>query len=376
MKYWRGYLVAAIFVAISKGLAEFAQSHWELVDMVYPYVSRLIQNYLADWSGGISFCLWQVLLLAGGVLVLASIVMMVVWKWNPFQWFGWILAAASVVFFLNTAIYGLNDFAGPIDQDIRLEIADYTLSELEEASAFYQAEANKLAQEVSRNPDGTLKYPTFAELAAQAGEGFENQTYEHYRSVFAGSNVPVKELSWPGLFSSRGITGVTCGLTGESAVNSETPTVALPFAISREMAKRRCISNDQDATFAAFLACDANSAPEFRYAAYFMAYEICCEAISVMNTTSTQFAVIKLREGENSLLKQDMDNYLDSFAAVPMNSVVEEGEGGPDRSQAVDLLVSWHIQEYILPTLQEEVVIFDPQDESQVDLSGLPNVAG
>ncbi len=374
MKYWRGYLVAAIFAAISWGLAEFAQAHWELVDMVYPYTARMIQNYLTDWSGGVSFCLWQLLLVLAGVVALASIVMMVIWKWNPIQWFGWILAAASVVVFLNTAIFGLHNYAGPISQDIRLEVTDYTLSELEDAAVFYQEQANALAQAVPRNADGTLNYPAIDVLSAQAGEGFETQTYENYLPIFAGSTAPVKELSWPELFSSRGITGLTIGLTGEAAVNPETPAVAMPFVISREMARRMCITNDPDAVFAAFLACDANSDPAFRYAAYFMAYRTCYENIHAMNTSAAQLAANSLKKSENSLLTRDLEGYNTSFAANDVDKLPEQTEDGPQRSHSVDLFVSWHLQKYVLPAMQEEQVTFDPQDETQVDLSGLPNV--
>ena len=38
-----------------------------------------------------------------------------------------------------------------------------------------------------------------------------------------------------------------------------------------------------------------------------------------------------------------------------------------------DLLTSWYIQEFIVPTLQEEEVPFNPFDPNQVDLSGLVN---
>ena len=36
------------------------------------------------------------------------------------------------------------------------------------------------------------------------------------------------------------------------------------------------------------------------------------------------------------------------------------------RSSMTDLLVCWHIQQYILPTQVEEEVVFDPKDETQV----------
>ena len=40
-----------------------------------------------------------------------------------------------------------------------------------------------------------------------------------------------------------------------------------------------------------------------------------------------------------------------------------------------DLLVSWHIQEVVIPSQTDEETesVFDPYDESQVDLSGIVN---
>ena len=373
MKYWRGYLVAAIIAACSWGLIEFAQSHWVLVDMVYPYVSRMIQTFLTDWSAAVDFCLWQLLLLvliAGG---LASIVMMVVWKWNPIQWFGWILSVVSIVFFMNTVIYGLNDYSGPLSADIRLEMTEYTASELEAAGEFYRDQANKLAQEISRDASGNPQFPAFQELTVQAGEGFRTQTYDHFQPIFAGSLVPVKELGWSDFFTSRGVTGITVPITGEAAVNPQTPAVGLPFAICRQMAERMCISNDQDAAFAAFLACDANSAPEFRYSAYFMAYRYCYEALASMDTSVAQAAAAKLAKGENTQLRSDLDAYNNSFAPAadkgyaPADTDVPED--APIRSNVADLLTAWHIQEYVLPAMAEEVTLFDPLDETQVDLT-------
>ena len=92
MKYWRGYLVAAILAACTWGFREFAQSHSKLVDMIYPYVTRMIQNFMAGWSGGVEFCVWQAVLLALAAVGGASSVLMIIFKWNPIQWFGWILA--------------------------------------------------------------------------------------------------------------------------------------------------------------------------------------------------------------------------------------------------------------------------------------------
>ena len=109
MKYWRGYLVAGIFQAIGLALHQIAQAHSILVDMIYPYMTRLVINSLADWSGAMPFCLWQVAVILMVLLGLVSIILMIILRWNPIQWLGWGLASISLVSMLNTGLYGLNE---------------------------------------------------------------------------------------------------------------------------------------------------------------------------------------------------------------------------------------------------------------------------
>ena len=363
MKYWRGYLVAAIFVACTWGLEKFAESHSALVDMFYPYVTRMAQNFLSEWSAGIETCFWQILLLAFAVLVLASIVLMIIFKWNPIQWFGWVVAVASIGILLNTGIYELNKYSGSLAEDIRLQETDYTLSELENAAALYRDEANKLADQIAREENGDPVIPAFDVLTEQAAEGFDVLTYERFDSVFAGSVAPVKELSWADLVTARKITGGMVGLTGEAAINPQVPAVCQPFVICELMCRRKCIAVDADAMFGAFLACTENSAPEFRYSGYLMAYKACENALQAVYDSTGNDAVIRLKSYVNENLRHDLQLYEEFFGT----------EAADSDSEFTRLLASWHIQKYVLPLMQEEELLFDPLDETQVDLSGIVN---
>ena len=369
MKYWRGYLVAAIAGACTWGLIEFSKAHSALVDMIYPYVTRMIQDYLAQWSAGAAFCVWQVVLMVLGVLVLATAVLMIIFKWNPIQWFGWVLAGASVIFLLHTGLYGLNEYAGPLAADIRLQNVEYKcdITELEEAAVFYRDKANELAEQVSRDAEGNVQFAEFSLLAQQAGEGFRKLSYEEYNAVFAGSTLPVKELGWSDLFTSRGVTGVTVALTGEAAVNPQVPQVGLPFAMCQQMAQRMAIANRADSKMAAFLACDANSSAEFRYSGYFVIYWHFYHTLSAIYETSGATDFAKLEAGMSSKLKQDMETY-DSF--FPQNA-----DGFVD-GEVCDLMGVWHVEKHVLPLQKEEEAPFDPKDETKVDLSGIVNAKG
>ena len=332
MKYWRGYLVAAILAACTWAFREFAQTHSKLVDMIYPYVTRMIQNFMAGWSGGVAYCLWQAILLALAAVVVASIVLMIVFKWNPIQWFGWVLTAVSLITLLHTGVFGMNEFAGPIAEDIRLVEADCSDEALEAAAVYYRDKANALSGQVS----GTAA--DLATLNEQAVSGFENLVYDHYYSVFAGTTAPVKELDMAAWFTNRGEMGYTAAITGEAAVNPQAPGFMQPFALSREMCYRMCIASQRDKHFGAFLACQANDNAEFQYAGYVMAYRYCLNALP-----QNMASVVNAKANEQ--LKNDVETW-DAFVAPAEVLAAEKADkaGLKDETdrEIADLLIRWH----------------------------------
>ena len=387
MKYWRGYLTAGIFGAITLALMAFAKRFTTLVDMVYPYVMRTLQNYLAEWSSAVDFNLWQLGAIVLGVVLLATVVLMIVLKWNPFQWFGWVLAVASGLYMCHTLVFGLNYYAGPLAEDIRLEVTEYTIEELADATVYYRDLANDLAGQVSRDENGNVLFQDFDTLAEQAGTGFKTLTHAYSYPVFAGSTLPVKKLAWSDMYTSMGITGVTMGITGEAAVNPQIPPVSLPFTICHEMSHRMCIASERDANFAAFLACHVHDSVEFRYSAYFMAYRYCYNALAAVGSEAAAGEAARITAGVNGLLYRDLTYYNTFFAEHRSDSATSlantvndtylrtsgEESGILSYGQVCDLLVSWHIQKIVLPSVAVEETPFDPFDENQVDLTGIVN---
>ena len=379
MKYWRGYLVAFIFAAITWVLMQYGQQFTSLVDMVYPYVIRTMQTMLAQWSSGADFVIWQMIAMVMLVLFIASVVLMIVLKWNVIQWFGWVLSVVSCVYMLNTLVFGLNYFAGPLAEDIRLEVGAYSVEELTEAAEYYRDKANELAGKVKRDASGNVDFADFDTLAQQTGNGFEKMTYDYAYAVFAGSRTPVKALAWEELLTRRGITGLTVGLTGEAGVNPAIPDILLPFSMSHEMAHRMCISTEEDANFAAFLTGHVNDSLEYQYSAYFMAYRYCYMSLVNANTTQTSAAAARVNNGVSSELYRDMEYYNKFFSKAggsgtgTANTLTPDENGFISYGKVTDLLVSWHIQQIVLPSITEVETPFDPYDATQVDLSGIVN---
>ena len=384
MKYWFGYLTAAIIACLTWVLMQFGQRFSTLVDMVYPYVIRTFQDILAGWSGSVDFLLWQLLAVALAVVILASLVAVIAAKKSIIAWGGWVLSACSLVYLLHTMVWGLNYYTGPLSEDLRMEMGQYTLEELAEATEYYRDRANILAQQVDRS-GGALVYPEFGELADRAYMGFQRLVYDRSYPVFAGSTLPVKQLGWADMYTSMGITGVTFGLTGEAAVNPQIPDVLLPFTMCHEMAHRMCIASERDANFAAFLACSVHPDVEFEYSAYFMAFRYCFNALASVKTVDAAQFTAQLREGIDPQLQQDLNDYAAFFrenqdaAATELANTANdtylktsgEKSGIKSYSEVCDLLVNWHIQEVVLPSITVEESHFDPFDETQVDITDI-----
>lgn len=364
MKYWRGFLVAGIVFLCTWALTQFCAAHVQLVDMIYPYVDRIIIDYLANWSANFAGCLWQTAVVFLMVLVVASAVLMIILRWNPIQWLGWVLAFLSVLNLLNVGIYGLNEYSGSIAEDIRLEVNEYSVGSLERAAIYYRDKANEYADKVARNADGSVKFEEFDEMAQQAAEGFEVLTFERTFSVFSGTTVPVKQLGWVNRYD--GVTGVTVGITGESAVNPNVPAVGMPFAICHEMSHRMCIYSESDAAFGAYLACTNNSNEDFIYSGYLMAFRSCYNALSSIRSQLGADALDRVMSGVDAQVMEDMGIY---------NAFLGEKATEVD-AELCNLLVSWHIQEVAQYEDAEKEDVFDPMDETDDRLQDIVNPYG
>jgi hypothetical protein len=365
----------------------FGEQFSSLVDMVYPYVIRTLQAILAQWSGGVDFLIWQLLAIVLVVVFLAALVLVIVFKRSIISWAGWVLATLTGIYLLHTMVYGMNYYAGPLADDIRMEVAQYTLEELADATTYYRDRANILAEMVNRNGSGDVDFKDFETLAKEAGDGYEKLTYDRSFSVFAGSREPVKKLGLADMYTSMGITGYTFGLTGEAAVNPQIPDVTLPFTMAHEMAHRMCIAPERDANFAAYLACSVHPSVEFEYSGTFMAYIYCYNALSQISTQASAQAAKEINQGVSDLLRRDIAyyntffiNHRDQAATDFADSVNDtylktsgDKAGIASYGQVCDLLVNWHIQEIVLPSITVQEKLFDPYDETQVDLNGIVN---
>lgn len=366
MRNLRGYFTAGIFAGLTWLLTKLAARYHEVIYSFFPFVSRTIMDFLAELSAKTSGCLWQTLVLLYLAVLVVTIGIMIFTKYNFFRWLGWVAASISVVAFLFMGIYGLNYYGDPVADSMLFQVDKYSVADLQEAAEYYQAKANELAGQVPRTGED-LNFSDFDTLAAEAAQGFTTMTQKF--SAFGGTQVPVKKLGWADTYSKMGITGITIGITGEACVNPQTYPAALPLTMCHEMAHRKTIVREDDANFAAFLACDANGDVQFRYSGYFMAYIYCRNTLISANSG----AAASLRATESQELQHDIaaySAYLKQFEGKTQDKAtavndkylrsVGQEQGVTTYGNVTDLLVNWYLKNWDPDLEKEEEPLFDP----------------
>ncbi len=270
-------MLAAFFVMLTLILILLGKYANELVFSFYPALSRGILGVLADFFGLFPVAMWELLLLT---LVFWGLYTMIR-DFAQLKFFSWlsglavVLSAGGLIFVF---LWGLNYFAPPMHERVKLSGEQYTVKELKAATIYFRDRANQSAYEVQRDEEGRMLPGDLGELAKQAGQGYERLGEK--MSCFRGSVAAPKTLLSSPLMGATGTTGIFIAFTGESCISTTTYSASVPFTMCHEIGHRMAFAREDEANFAGFLACLENSEPEFRYSGYYTAFSYCYNALA------------------------------------------------------------------------------------------------
>lgn len=272
----RRLIVSGIFAALTAVLIMLALTVPGFYS-VYPALSRRMLAVLAGITSPVPFALWEWIALGLIVWAIVSLVRAIRKKWLV-RWLTGVLMGVCIGVFLFVGIWGLNHFGPTIDEKMGFPVSETTTKQLQQATEYYLSVANQLSTQVPRDENGLFDPGDFDVLAKQAGDGYKvlAQRYD----LFDGSTVRVKKLASSYFFGKMGLTGIFVDFTGESCVSSTTYGNSLPFTMCHEIGHRMGLAAENEANFAAFLACDASDSVIFRYSGYYEAFVYCYNALA------------------------------------------------------------------------------------------------
>jgi len=346
------FSAAAMLFALSAGLAALFHAFPETFFPAYRSFSIRILAVVSRLTGFVRIAVWDFILAILAVWFILSVVRMVRRRQPFLRWLSGLVLVLGIAAFWFVGAWGLNHYAPPLSETVGLDVRLYSEEELFRATEYILGEAARLADEVPRNEDGTLKAQDFYELAEIAG-----RSYERVPGIGeGGSTVPVKKLALYGPILVRtGSIGIFMPFTAESSVPADCAKEDLPYTMAHEVAHRMAIASEQEANFAAFLACEASEDVRFRYSGFFSAFTYCYNALSRIDP---ERARALLRDGSAeglSLVRTDLgtrsdwykqfegpaedlgnrvnDAYLKAFSQTGLSSY----------GAVVDYLIAWYL---------------------------------
>ena len=301
-------------------LLNFLAGHPQWVERFYTgSVYKYLSYGLRFVFGGFSFPLGQFVfysLIAAVLLWLAKQVRLVLRKQVSRKQFAQstglgVVAILSGFYFLFNFMWGLNYYRKPIQEIVQLDTSQFTRPELEAMSARLIDLTNRSRRQLSADTLNPLLFPlSHEQILAKATQGYGPVAQKY--PALAYEQASVKSVLVPELMSVFGITGIYFPFTGEANVNMDPPPFLLPETVCHEMAHQTGIASEDEANFVAYLACQLNPDPAFKYSGNLMAMRYTLNRLYWQDSTAYYRQVRNLSPGVRCDLEASR-NYWNSF---------------------------------------------------------------
>ena len=173
----------------------------------------------------------------------------------------WIIAFIAVTETLNCFIlYHCSTFA----ETYRIPQEQYTTAQLEELCGYLTARTNELSVQVQRDESG--RFILTADLDETAKSAMKKLGKDYPQ--LSGFYVTPKPVMYSYFMSQQYLMGIYFPFTMEANYNDEMYPSNLPDTICHELAHTKGFILEDEASFIAFLACDASDNTEYRYSGY------------------------------------------------------------------------------------------------------------
>jgi len=238
---------------------------------------------------------------------------------------------------------GLTDLLG-------LDIRPRSTEELYAVCVDMLTEAARLAPAVPRDGEGICDFGAFSTLAGGVSGAYGRLA--EAEPFFTAPFYPApKRVLLSELMSRFGISGIYAPFTAEANVNGLTPHSHLPFTMCHEAAHRLGLAREEDANFAAFLACISSGDIQYNYSGYLLAYIYASNALY----RTDREAAYGLSDLESPEIKSDLAYYsaylrqfegpATSLGTAANNTYLRamgQSDGVRSYGRVVDLLCAWH----------------------------------
>lgn len=181
----------------------------------------------------------------------------------------YIVAAGAGIYFLLCLFLGASYYADSLQDKTGIRAQPASVEKLYEVTSFFADRLEDSFDTVPRDEMGVFCTP-LTEIFAAA-----DKIYAGAGEVFpflAGPDVRPKPVLFSKLMSRFNYTGFYFPFTGEANINTDAPLCLMPATVAHEMAHQKGIASEQEANFAAVLACSLSGEPIYEYSGWLFGY--------------------------------------------------------------------------------------------------------
>ncbi|MDO4983894.1 MAG: DUF3810 domain-containing protein [Eubacteriales bacterium] len=179
------------------------------------------------------------------------------------------LCAAVCVYALFCVMWGTYYYGDDFASKSGLTDKPVSVEQLEKTTRYFAELAGEYSDRVSRNENGVCNSDR-EKILERSAYVFDNA--EKKFPCLAGDRLCAKGFNFSRALSAVDFMGFFFPFTGEANVNTDFPPALLASTAAHELAHQRGVAEEQEANFAAVLACLEYGDPDFVYSAALLAY--------------------------------------------------------------------------------------------------------
>lgn len=262
-----------------------------------------------------------------------------------------VLSVAASLYGGYCLLWGVFYAGVDFQSDIGVQGEPVAAEELYAAGVYFADLANSCASETERDADGC--FTADIDELFEASESLYDGVSALYPAL-SGESVRAKPMLFSRMMSHINFTGFFFPFTGEANLNVDAPLCLLPSTIAHEQAHQRGVAPEDEANFAAVLACWYSGEPEYRYSGALLALIHLSNAL--YEADHELFLELRARYSDEIMADlQQINAYWQQYEtkAAELSETVYEGilatygeeRGMQSYGACVDLLVAWYRQQ-------------------------------
>lgn len=238
----------------------------DLADRAVAAFSRPARDALGELWSRVPFSGMEAFIaLVGAVLVILLLRLLFCWDGRTLRRLGALLLLVAWLLTGYLWLWGIDYRASSFRDKTGFTTHPLTGEELQEAAAFFVAQANTAAASVPRDGEGRMTGEI--EKLLDASLTVYDTLDSRFPPLAAQSRRP-KAMLFSRLMSHMGFTGVFFPYTAESNINTDQTLAFIPATIAHELAHQRGVTSEQEANFLGVTAAVTSGDPAYVYSGW------------------------------------------------------------------------------------------------------------